>query len=172
MLIHKWMLLLWQSECFCKYSWYMQPLLCVTQMALNTVLPWWILFKFFYQKNSADSCSFMNNNPVGEKYQTYLHKYGSQLCVFRLRSMVREAFVMSVICKPPFLPPVMFWRKKIINNYYLRTIALFKHIYWMQDPQIMETKNYPNQPWVHSPKQTPVFFHSLFHCLNIVNQPL
>lgn len=166
------MLLLWQSECFCKYSWYMQPLLCVTQMALNTVLPWWILFKFFYQKNSADSCSFMNNNPVGEKYQTYLHKYGSQLCVFRLRSMVREAFVMSVICKPPFLPPVMFWRKKIINNYYLRTIALFKHIYWMQDPQIMETKNYPNQPWVHSPKQTPVFFHSLFHCLNIVNQPL
>ena len=150
----------------------MQPLLCVTQMGLNTFLTWWIFFKFFYQKNSADSCSFMNNNPVGEKYQTYLHKYGSQLCVFRLRSMVREAFVMSVICKPPFLPPVMFWRKKIINNYYLRTIALFKHIYWMQDPQIMETKNYPNQPWVHSPKQTPVFFHSLFHCLNIVNQPL
>ena len=91
------------------------------------------------QKNSADSCSFMNNNPVGEKYQTYLHKYGSQLCVFRLRSMVREAFVMSVICKPPFLPPVMFWRKKIINKYYLRTMALLNHIYWMQDPQIMET---------------------------------
>ena len=78
------------------------------------------------------------------KCQTYLHKYGSHACVLRLRNIVREAFVMSVICKPPFEPPVMFWSmkknnflwainfKKILIIWYLVTISfiLYHIIFW------------------------------------------
>lgn len=41
---------------------------------------------------------------------SYLHKYGSQAWVSRLRNIVLDALVMSVICKPPFVPPVKFFK--------------------------------------------------------------
>lgn len=118
---------------------------------------------------------FLKDFSAVSKCQTYLHKYGSQACVLRLRNIVREAFVMSVICKPPFEPPVMFWSmkknkflwainfKRIIIIWYLVTISFIMlklasrevESFWkLQIISCTEYLAFQNLPWLQCQEVT------------------
>ena len=88
----------------------------------------------------------------------YLSRNGSQLRVSKFISMVRDALVTSVRCRPPLTPPVKFWNKRD------------QSASWPESEHCCAIY-YPNQPSVHRAKQAAPFFNGHANFRDVVHQP-
>lgn len=83
---------------------------------------------------------------------------GSHWSVSMFMRSVRLAFVTSVICLPPFGPPVKFYNK---NSSVIKG---------KRKKNLVRSTN-PHKPWIHSSNQTRLFFECPLDVRNVFFQP-